>query len=136
MDANGDGLRQPQQMGDMTVAAAILLCGERDDLSKPGEREAALTAFAPGPGFSQAVEEAYRYYLSKPFQESLLPEPVELEATRIYTPEELAAMEEAEQAEEEAAEETEPPEQQQEELKCPKGKKPGPGGKQCYPVKK
>ncbi|VXC00615.1 lytic transglycosylase domain-containing protein [Nocardioides sp. AX2bis] len=45
VDADGDGERNPQDIDDAALAAAVYLCGDGDDLSTVGGREAAVLTY-------------------------------------------------------------------------------------------
>jgi membrane-bound lytic murein transglycosylase B len=45
VDADGDGVRDPQDIDDASLAAAVLLCGGHEDLGQDAGRRAALLAY-------------------------------------------------------------------------------------------
>ena len=54
VDADNDGIRNPQDLDDAALAAAVLLCSH-GNLARPGALRAALASYHPAPGFVRTV---------------------------------------------------------------------------------
>ena len=66
-DADGDGVKNPQDMDDATTAAAIYLCSGSGDLSQPGDLRAAIMRYNPSDSYVRtvtAIADAYRHGVS------------------------------------------------------------------------
>ena len=63
-DADGDGVKNPQDMADATTATAIYLCSGPGDLSQPGDLRAAIMRYNASDTYVQTVTsiaDAYRH---------------------------------------------------------------------------
>ena len=54
-DGNGDGVKDPNNIWDATLAAAGYLCGGDRDLSRPADLRAAILAYNPSTTYVKAV---------------------------------------------------------------------------------
>jgi membrane-bound lytic murein transglycosylase B len=72
VDADGDGQRDPQDVDDSALAAAVLLCSAADLTTEPGIRKA-LARYNPAPGYADAVLPLSEHYLAE--YEALLAAP-------------------------------------------------------------
>ena len=62
-DADGDGVKNPQDMADATTATAIYLCSGPGDLGQPGDLRAAIMRYNASDSYVQtvtAIADAYR----------------------------------------------------------------------------
>jgi len=62
-DADGDGVKNPQDMADAAAATAIYLCSGPGDLSQPGDLRAAIMRYNASDPYAQtvtAIADAYR----------------------------------------------------------------------------
>ncbi|NGZ99475.1 lytic transglycosylase domain-containing protein [Nocardioides sp. W3-2-3] len=66
VDADGDGVRDPQDLDDATLAASVLLCAGGHDLGKPAALRAALTSYHRTKGFAAAVLALVTRYDTEP----------------------------------------------------------------------
>lgn len=73
VDADDDGVRNPQDVDDAALAAAVLLCAGGRDLVSLWELVPALAAYHPAPGFVRTVLALIRQYER---EAALLPVPV------------------------------------------------------------
>lgn len=55
VDADGDGVRNPQDVDDASLAAAVHLCSGTDDLSSRAGQEAALLRYKPSQAYADLV---------------------------------------------------------------------------------
>lgn len=62
VDGDGDGIRNPQDFDDASLAAAVLLCADGVDLSDAEDRTTALQRFAPDGGFVKTVAQVAAAY--------------------------------------------------------------------------
>lgn len=62
VDGDGDGQRDPRDVDDAALAAAVFLCAGEADLALPDAQRAAATAYDPTPGFADAVLAAAAAY--------------------------------------------------------------------------
>lgn len=63
-DADGDGVKNPQDMADAAAAAAIYLCSGPGDLSRPGDLRAAIMRYNASDSYVRtviAIADAYRH---------------------------------------------------------------------------
>jgi membrane-bound lytic murein transglycosylase B len=69
VDGDRDGHRDPQDIDDAALAAAVVLCGKHHDLATSADLATALAILNPAPGFAAAVTdvaEAYDAELEEP----------------------------------------------------------------------
>jgi hypothetical protein len=62
-DADGDGVKNPQDMADAATAAAVYLCSGPGDLNRPGDLRAAIMRYNPSDSYARtvtAIANAYR----------------------------------------------------------------------------
>jgi len=62
-DANGDGVKNPQDMADAATATAVYLCSGPGDLSQPGDLRGAILRYNPSDSYVRtvtAIADAYR----------------------------------------------------------------------------
>jgi len=62
-DANGDGVKNPQDLADAATATAVYLCSGPGDLSSPGDLRAAIMRYNPSDSYVRtvtAIADAYR----------------------------------------------------------------------------
>ncbi|MBM7516288.1 hypothetical protein [Nocardioides nitrophenolicus] len=100
VDADADGIRDPRDIDDAALAAAVQLCAGQD-LSTPRGLRAALAAYHPAPGFVRTVLRIARRYERQstevpvvpiPSPLPVLPEDCACESARLRDPiDELAA---------------------------------------------
>jgi len=55
VDSDGDGQRNPQDIDDAALGAAVLLCSESGNLKETKQLRAALRGFNPIPGYAALV---------------------------------------------------------------------------------
>jgi Transglycosylase SLT domain len=63
VDANGDGVKNPQNMADAATATAVYLCSGPGDLSRPADLHAAILRYNPSDSYVRlvgAIADAYR----------------------------------------------------------------------------
>src|SRR5674476_1328274 len=63
VDANGDGVKNPQDMADAAAATAVYLCSGPGDLSRPADLHAAILRYNPSDSYVRmvtAIADAYR----------------------------------------------------------------------------
>lgn len=63
VDANGDGVKNPQNMADAATATAVYLCSGPGDLSRPGDLRSAIFRYNPSDSYVRmvsAIADAYR----------------------------------------------------------------------------
>jgi len=66
-DANGDGVKNPQDLDDAATATAIYLCSGPGDLTSPGDLRAAIMRYNPSDSYVRtvsAIADAYRHGVS------------------------------------------------------------------------
>jgi hypothetical protein len=66
-DANGDGVKNPQDMADAATAAAIYLCSGPGDLRRPADLRSAILRYNASDSYVQmvsAIADAYRHGVS------------------------------------------------------------------------
>ena len=78
VDADSDGRRDPQDIDDAALAAAVVLCGQGHDLAKSPALTAALRNLNPADGYPRAVTTAAGEYATE-LQELAETEPVVIE---------------------------------------------------------
>ena len=64
VDADGDGVKNPQDMADAATTTAIYLCSGPGDLSRPGDLHAAIMRYNPSGSYVRtvtAIAAAYRH---------------------------------------------------------------------------
>ena len=64
VDANGDGVKNPQDMADATAATAVYLCSGHADLSSPGDLRSAILRYNDSDSYVSmvtAIADAYRH---------------------------------------------------------------------------
>lgn len=66
VDADNDGIRDPTDLGDATLATAVLLCDQHTDLAQAGDLVTALERLNQHPTFVPAVLAAYSRLLAGP----------------------------------------------------------------------
>jgi Transglycosylase SLT domain len=67
VDANGDGVKNPQEMADAATSAAVYLCSGKGDLRRPGGLRAAIMRYNPSDAYVRTVTsiaDAYRHGVS------------------------------------------------------------------------
>ncbi len=64
VDSDGDGRRNPQDIDDAALAAAVVLCGQGHDLAKPDGLTRALRDLNPADGYARAVMTLAESYTS------------------------------------------------------------------------
>ena len=63
VDANGDGVKNPQDMADAVTTTAVYLCSGTGDLTRPGDLHAAILRYNPSESYVRtvtAIADAYR----------------------------------------------------------------------------
>jgi hypothetical protein len=66
-DADGDGVKNPQDLTDAATATAVYLCSGSGDLSSPGDLRAAILRYNPSDSYARtvtAIADAYRHGVS------------------------------------------------------------------------
>jgi hypothetical protein len=66
-DANGDGVKNPQNLDDAATATAVYLCSGPGDLTLPGDLHAAIMRYNPSDSYVRtvtAIADAYRHGVS------------------------------------------------------------------------
>lgn len=66
-DANGDGVKNPQNLDDAATATAVYLCSGPGDLTRPGDLRAAILRYNPSDSYVRtvtAIADAYRHGVS------------------------------------------------------------------------
>lgn len=66
-DADGDGVKNPQDLTDAATATAVYLCSGSGDLSSPGDLRAAIMRYNPSDSYVRtvtAIADAYRHGVS------------------------------------------------------------------------
>jgi Transglycosylase SLT domain len=64
VDANGDGVKNPQDIADAATTTAVYLCSGTGDLTHPGDLHAAILRYNPSDSYAQtvtAIADAYRH---------------------------------------------------------------------------
>jgi hypothetical protein len=64
VDANGDGVKNPQDMADAAAATAVYLCSGHTDLSSPGDLRSAILRYNASDSYVSmvtAIADAYRH---------------------------------------------------------------------------
>jgi hypothetical protein len=67
VDANGDGVKNPQDMADAATSTAVYLCSGPGDLRRPGDLHAAIMRYNPSDAYVRtvtAIADAYRHGVS------------------------------------------------------------------------
>jgi hypothetical protein len=67
VDANGDGVKNPQDMADASATTAVYLCSGGGDLTRAGDLRAAILRYNPSDSYVQtvtAIADAYRHGVS------------------------------------------------------------------------
>ncbi|UDY23885.1 lytic transglycosylase domain-containing protein [Nocardioides sp. Kera G14] len=67
VDADGDGKRDPQDINDAALAAAVYLCSGDEDLSTDAGQEAAVLRYNHSESYVMTVMSVYRDYLAGDF---------------------------------------------------------------------
>jgi hypothetical protein len=78
VDANGDGVKNPQDIADAATSAAIYLCSGHGDLSRPDELRAAILRYNASDSYAgmvTAIADAYRHGVSALPATDLAPAP-------------------------------------------------------------
>ncbi len=75
VDGDSDGQRNPQDVDDAALAAAVLLCGTERNLDRKQSFDQAVQQFHTAKGYPDLVRSVARYYVEHPGDPVVVPDP-------------------------------------------------------------